>query len=155
MIGCELDDLPKLFAGKDGATEAELHRWPQIGDRWPGVPQAKRWRIRADSARPETISLMRRRGFNIVPALKGAGSVEEGIEFLKNYDIVVHPRCTHTIDELSFYSWKVDKQTEEVLPELADKNNHVIDALRYAVEDVRRTGQIQISDAALARSRRG
>ena len=46
--------------------------------------------------------------------------------------------CKHTIQELSLYSWKVDKQTEAILPVLADENNHVIDALRYACEAVRR-----------------
>jgi hypothetical protein len=60
------------------------------------------------------------------------------IEFLKSYDIVVHPRCRHTIDELTLYSWKVDDKTGEVLPVLEDKKNHVIDALRYAVEALRR-----------------
>ena len=53
--------------------------------------------------------------------------------------IVVHPRCVHTIDELATYSYKVDKLTDAVLPVLADKDNHVMDALRYACESARRT----------------
>jgi phage terminase large subunit len=52
----------------------------------------------------------------------------------------VHPRCRHTRDELSLYSWKVDKRTNQVLPILADKDNHVIDAVRYAIESERRAG---------------
>jgi phage terminase large subunit len=81
---------------------------------------------------------MKRNGYpRIRPAKKGAGSVEEGIEFLKNYDIVVHPRCKHTIDELTFYSYKTDPRTDEIMPVLDDKKNHVIDALRYAVETLR------------------
>jgi phage terminase large subunit len=56
---------------------------------------------------------------------------------LKSYDIVVHPRCRHTRDELLTYSWKVDPKTQEILPILADKANHVIDSLRYALEGVR------------------
>jgi phage terminase large subunit len=71
-------------------------------------------------------------------AVKGPKSVEEGIEFLKNYDIVVHPRCVHTIDELTLYSYKTDALTGKILPILEDKKNHVIDALRYACEGVRR-----------------
>jgi phage terminase large subunit len=55
------------------------------------------------------------------------------------YDIIVHPRCTHCIDELSFYSWETDKLTNEILPKLQDKKNHVIDAMRYAVENLRRS----------------
>jgi phage terminase large subunit len=96
--------------------------------------------IVADSARPETISHMRRNGFpKIMPAVKGPRSLEEGVEWLKSYDIVVHPRCVHTIDELTLYSYKTDALTGNILPVLEDKKNHVIDALRYACEGIRRT----------------
>ena len=71
-------------------------------------------------------------------AVKGKNSVEEGIEWLKSFDIVVHPRCTHTIDELTLYSYRTDPLTGRVLPVLQDTRNHVIDALRYACEGVRR-----------------
>jgi phage terminase large subunit len=116
-VGCEIDNTPALFET---------------------IPGARDWPIRADSARPETISYMKRHGFNIQSALKGAGSVEDGIEFLKSYEIIVHSRCVHTSDELSYYSWKIDKRTEEVLPILEDKKNHVIDSVRYALEEYRR-----------------
>jgi phage terminase large subunit len=130
------------MSGRTLFVDQEAYRVGVEIDRTPAlfetIPGSKRWPITADSARPETISYMRRHGFgNIGPATKGAGSVEEGIEFLKTYDIVVHPRCRHTSDELTFYSWKVDPLTSEVLPVPADKHNHVIDALRYAVEGVR------------------
>lgn len=122
-VGCEIDHTPALFDGLD-----------------PGNPRmARQWNIRADSARPETISYMRRNGYpKIEKALKGAGSVEDGIEFLKSYDIIVHSRCRHTIDELTLYSFKTDPLTAEVLPILEDKQNHVVDALRYAAESLRR-----------------
>ena len=116
-VGCEIDNTPALF------------------DR---VPLSRKWPIVADSARPETISYMNRQGFTVSSAKKGAGSVEDGIEFMKSYDIVVHPRCMHVVDELSLYSWKVDPLTGEVLPVLADKDNHMIDAIRYALEATRR-----------------
>jgi phage terminase large subunit len=122
-VGCEIDRTPELFN--------------KINDEI--VPAVGKWPITADSARPETIAYMRSHGFpSIASARKGPGSVEEGVEFLKNFDIVVSPACRHTSDELTAYSWKVDKKTEEVLPELEDKDNHVIDALRYAVEGLRR-----------------
>jgi phage terminase large subunit len=118
MVGCEITSTPDLFMT---------------------VPDAERWPIIADSARPETISHMRRHGFpKILPAVKGPKSVEEGIEWLKSFDIVVHPRCQHLIDELSLYSYKTDPLTGMVLPALADRDNHCIDALRYALEGVRR-----------------
>lgn len=117
-VGCEIVDTPALFLT---------------------VPEAEKWPIVADGSRPETISHMRKNGFpRIMPAVKGPRSVEEGIEFLKSYDIVVHPRCVHTIDELSMYSYRADPLTGEILPVLEDKKNHVIDALRYACENVRR-----------------
>src|SRR5690606_4760093 len=134
-VGCEIDYTPALFAGSDTRTPP---RWENPWG-WQGIPGSMRWPITADSARPETISYMQRKGFNIAPAKKGAGSIEDGIEFLKSYDIVVHPDCLHTIDELTLYSFKVDKLTDEVLPVLEDKKNHVIDALRYAVENLRRS----------------
>lgn len=116
-VGCEIDHTPALFDTIDGS---------------------RKWTITADSARPETVSYMRRNRFRIVPAIKGQGSVEDGIEFLKSYDIIIHPRCKHVIDELTFYSWKTDPLTEEILPVLEDKQNHTIDALRYALEALRR-----------------
>lgn len=119
MIGCEITQLPDLF------------------DR---VPDSRKWFITADSARPETISYMQKHGFpKINAAIKGARSLEEGIAFLQSYDIVVHPRCQHTIDELTLYSYKRDPLTGKVLPLLEDKNNHLIDSLRYACEGARKT----------------
>jgi len=118
MVGCEIADTPELFLT---------------------VPEAERWPIVADSARPETISHMRKNGFpKVMPAVKGPRSIEEGIEFLKSFDIIVHPRCVHLIDELNAYSYKRDKLTGKVLPILEDKANNLIDALRYACEGARR-----------------
>lgn len=122
-VGVEIVDTPDLFMT---------------------VPDSEKWPITADSSRPETISHMLKHGFpKIMPAVKGPGSVEDGIEFLKSFDIVVHPRCKHTIDELSLYSFKTDPLTGLVLPVLADKDNHVIDALRYACEGARRARKKQ------------
>lgn len=118
-VGVEIVDTPTLFLS---------------------VPDSERWPIVADSARPETISHMRRNGFpKIMAAVKGPRSLEEGVEWLKSHDIVVHPRCVHLIDELTLYSYKADPLTGAVLPVLDDRDNHVIDALRYACEGARRT----------------
>ncbi len=118
MVGCEIVNLPELFMS---------------------VPEAEKWPITADSARPETISHMQRNGFpKIRAAIKGPKSLDEGVEWLKSFDLVVHPRCKHLIDELTLYSYKTDPLTGMVLPILADKDNHLIDALRYACEGARR-----------------
>lgn len=141
-VGCEIDDTPALFDSLECGPEcgclvagrASQSRTCTLATHG----QARRWQIFADSARPETISYMRRHGYPLVrPARKGTGSVEEGIKFLQNYNIVVHPRCVHTIAELTHYSYEKDKLTDAVLPILQDKKNHVIDALRYAVEELR------------------
>lgn len=118
-IGCEIDHTPDLFMSS--------------------IPGCESLPCAADSARPETISYVRRHGFkNMFRATKGSGSLREGIEFLKSYDIVVHPRCKHLIDELSSYNWKIDPLTGLVTSVLEDKKNHLMDALRYANEKHRR-----------------
>lgn len=140
-VGIEIEDTPALFAGdcpkgaRNGRTGDPLWENP---NKHPGVPEAYLWPITADSARPETVSHMRRRGFRIVAATKGPGSIEDGVRFLQGVRIVVHPRCTLTAQELGRYSWKVDPATGLVLPVLEDKDNNAIDALRYAYEGVRR-----------------
>ena len=117
------------------------------------LPGSENHIIRADSARPESISYAKRHGLpKITAAVKGKGSVEDGIEFIKSFDqIVIHPRCKPTIDEFRTYSYKVDRLSGDVLPELEDKNNHCIDALRYALEPIMRrrglTSPIYISFA--------
>jgi phage terminase large subunit len=97
---------------------------------------------------------MRRQGFNISPAKKWQGSVEDGIEFLKTFDIVIHPRCKHTIDEFNHYSYKVDKQTNDILPVILDEWNHLIDSLRYSLDGlIKGKGNMKISKQALGLNR--
>lgn len=114
----------------------------QLGELFDTIPEAHNWWITADSARPEVISHLQQHGYpKIRASLKGKNSIEEGIQFMQSFDIVVHPRCRHTIDELSNYRYKTDPLTDEVTNILADKNNHCIDSIRYAVESARRAGK--------------
>ena len=126
-------------------VRTELDRIPALFDR---VPLARIWPIKADSSRPETISHIRARGFDIQPAEKWPGSVEDGIGFLKGFKrIVIHERCPELAREARLYSYKVDAQTEEVLPVLLDRNNHGWDALRYALGRlIRRRGVVREVD---------
>ena len=102
----------------------ELDETPQLFD---SIETARKWPIYADSARPETISFMKRRGFHIMPAKKWPGSIEDGIAVLKSFDkIIVHPRCVHTADEFYRYSYKVDKNNGDVLPVIVDAYNHCV-----------------------------
>lgn len=136
LVRCYVDGRNLFVDHEAWSVKCEIDHTPALFD---GVPGARQWPLIADSANPQSISYLRRNGFpNIREAVKGPGSIEEGVEFLKGYDIVVHPRCKHVIDELTMYSYETDPQTGEILPKLADKKNHTIDALRYALETLRR-----------------
>lgn len=102
---------------------------------YESVPGARDWLIKGDCSRPETISYLRRQGFNIDAAEKWHGSVEDGIAHIKGFDVVViHPRCKKILEEFRNYSYKKDRLTDEVLPIIVDKWNHGIDALRYSLD---------------------
>ena len=99
------------------------------------VPDIDKNVSRADSARPETISYLARHGMpKCTGVKKWPGSIEDGIKHLRSYkQIIVHPRCTGTIKETRKYSYKVDRLSGDVLPQIVDAHNHYIDAIRYAV----------------------
>ena len=122
--GIELDDMHQFFEA---------------------VPESHKWEIRADSARPETISFLARPflgkdritrpPFHIVGAEKGEGSVEDGIQFLRGFEeVVIHPRCKGTASDFGNYKWKTDRITQEILPVPAPGSDHAPDAARYALE---------------------
>lgn len=121
-VGVDIEDTPKLFKT---------------------VPGADKHTIRADSARPETISHMRRHGFpQILGVSKRPGSVDDGVEHLRSYEtIVIHPRCANTAKEARLWSFKTDKLSGDVLPVLLDKHDHCWDAIRYALEPIIRAGR--------------
>ena len=107
------------------------------------VPGIERHTSRADSARPESISYLKRHGLpRIESVTKWQGSVEDGIQHLRSYaEIVIHPRCSDTIREARMYSYKVDKLSGDILPQVVDANNHLMDALRYALAPLIRSGK--------------
>ena len=94
-------------------------------------------RIRADSAEPKSNDELRRCGISrIAPAVKGRDSILHGIAQIQEYHLVVHPRCENTIVELSSYVWSKGRADDPVnRPE--DDNNHLMDAMRYAMADVK------------------
>ncbi|WP_109372477.1 PBSX family phage terminase large subunit [Proteus genomosp. 6] len=134
--GVELNDMWKFYAGKDGATDKQLSEWEVTDDaKFAGIPEARRWPIKADNSRPETISHIKKQGFNISAAKKWQGSVEDGITHLRGFkQIIIHPRCKETAKEARLYSYKTDRITGEVLPVIEDKNNHCWDAVRYGLD---------------------
>lgn len=97
-------------------------------------------RIRADSAEPKSNDDLRRLGLGRVsPARKGADSVQAGIARLQEYHILVHPRCVHTAAELGAYCWQSGTREGQFINRPVDRDNHLMDALRYAMEDAPRS----------------
>lgn len=123
-------------AGKVGLENDDIAKF--MIARLPGI---EKHAVRADSARPETISHVKANGNggrpnlpHIVGVEKWKGSVEDGIAHLRSYtEIVIHPRCTAFLREARLYSYKVDRMTGDVLTTIVDANNHYIDATRYAL----------------------
>jgi phage terminase large subunit len=132
MVRCYIHDMNLYVDQEVWGVGVELDEIPQLFD---AIPESRIWQIKADCSRPETISHIAHKGFNIVAAEKWSGSIEDGIEYLRSFkQIIIHPRCKHTADEFKLYSYKLDKNTNEVLPIVVDLNNHCIDSLRYALD---------------------
>ncbi|HVI10194.1 MAG TPA: PBSX family phage terminase large subunit [Candidatus Binatia bacterium] len=111
--------------------------FPELPALFDQVPTARTWPIKADGARPETISYMRRMGYNIEAAEKWEGCVEDGISHIKAFsEIHVHQRCKHVQQEFRLYSYKIDRVTGDILPVLVDKNNHCCDGIRYSLDGI-------------------
>lgn len=135
-------------AGKVGLENDDTAQF--LIDRIPGI---EKHTVRADSARPETISHVKSPGKDrkrpCLPRIEGvekwSGSVEDGIAHLRSYrEIIIHPRCTKTLREARLYSYKVDRNTGDVLTKIVDDHNHFVDAIRYALAPlIKRRGQPQ------------
>ncbi len=90
--------------------------------------------IVADAAEPKSIDRLRALGLSrITPAGKGADSVKAGIDFLRDFHIIIHPRCRCFINEISNYVWQSDDNGRHI-NKPADEYNHLMDAMRYALE---------------------
>ncbi len=93
-------------------------------------------RIKADSAEPKSIDELREAGLSHVKAArKGKDSVNNGIQYIQNYHIIIHPRCVNFITEISNYTWDEDKFGNKINQPI-DDFNHLMDAMRYGLEDV-------------------
>lgn len=113
----------------------------RTGDLWArDIPEARASRVRADSARPETVSYMQRHGWPGVTGVdKWKGSVEDGVEWLRARGLLIHPRCERAKREARLYRYKTNK-AGDVLAQVEDAENHCIDAVRYACAPLIRKG---------------
>ncbi|MDA5608708.1 PBSX family phage terminase large subunit [Pasteurella multocida] len=132
-VKCWVFDNNLYIEHEAGKTGLELDH--TAGFMKERVPDIEKYILRADSARPESISYLKRNGIPRIEGVKKwSGSVEDGIEHIKSYrKIYIHPRCKETLREFRLYSYKTDRLTGDVLPTVLDEHNHYIDAIRYAL----------------------
>ena len=90
-------------------------------------------RITADSAEPKSIDELKALGLRMAAAVKGKDSINNGIQWIQELEIIIHPRCVNFLTEISNYTWKADKFNKK-LNEPIDEMNHLMDAMRYALE---------------------
>lgn len=97
-------------------------------------------RIVADSAEPKSIDQLKGYGLKIKGAEKGKDSVNNGIQFIQDYEIIIHPRCVNFLTEISNYTWAKDKFGKKLNVPI-DDFNHLMDAMRYALEKFIKKGK--------------
>lgn len=133
LVKCFIHKNVLYISEEAHGHKVDIDKLPALFDTVAGARKAT---IRADCARPETISYMNRHGYGGVRACeKWAGSVEDGVSFLRSFEaIVIHTRCKHMANEAKLYSFKVDRLTKDVLTDIEDKHNHLWDAVRYALQ---------------------
>lgn len=113
---------------KSGLTNDEIANQIKV----MGLSKSK---IIADSAEQKSIEEIKRMDVpHIKPSIKGQGSVNQGIQQLQQYEIIIDESCLNLIEEFENYSYKKDKSTGEYINEPIDAFNHGIDALRYSLQ---------------------
>ena len=136
------NDPTALFCGFLSLSEKKLYVWDElykkglsnkaIHSEVSRMGYAKE-RITGDSAEPKSIDELKGLGLRIAGAKKGKDSVNNGIQWIQDLEIIIHPRCVNFLLEISTYQWKKDK-FDKKLNEPEDDNNHLMDAMRYALE---------------------
>jgi len=138
FVRCWIRDQVLYIDREAWGVRVELDDTPDFLD---AVLEHKEYPIMADCARPETTSHLCRKGYKVASAPKWPGSVEDGLAVLKGFrKIVIHERCQHTAEDFRLYSYKVDKQTNEILPIIIKRHDDCIDAVRYALSSIIRVG---------------
>ena len=136
------NDPTALFCGFLSLSEKKLYVWDELYQK--GLSNKaihsevsrmgySKERITGDSAEPKSIDELKGLGLRISGAKKGKDSVNNGIQWIQDLEIIIHPRCVNFLLEISTYQWKKDK-FDKKLNEPEDDNNHLMDAMRYALE---------------------
>jgi len=140
-LRCHVNDRTLLVSHEFWGLRVELDVLSHLIE--TAIPGSRQSAIYCDCSRPESIAFLAKHGHPFaVAAPKWSGSIMDGISFLRSFEVIkVHPRCVRLIDELRSYSYKIDRLTGLPLVEPEDRNNHLIDSLRYAVSNlIRRQG---------------
>lgn len=98
-------------------------------------PFVKNSLVVCDNSEIKSVNDLKNAGINAIPCKKGKDSIHDGIKWLCSYTIYVSPRCQNTINELSIYKRREDRNGNVIDGEYVDKFNHAIDCLRYGSED--------------------
>ena len=136
------NDPSALFCGFISVADKKLYVWDElyktglsnrkIYDEIREMGYAKE-KITADCAEPKSIDELKGYGLKVDAAVKGKDSINNGIQWIQDLEIIIHPRCVSFLTEISNYTWKVDKFNKK-LNEPIDDFNHLMDAMRYALE---------------------
>lgn len=136
------NDPSALFAGFIDVEHKKIYVWDELYEK--GLSNRKifenitsmgygKEKITADSAEPKSIDELRGYGLRVSGATKGKDSINNGIQFIQDFEIIIHPRCVNFLTEISNYTWDKDKfGTKLNIP--IDDFNHLMDAMRYALE---------------------
>ena len=136
------NDPSALFAGFVSVKDKKLYVWDELYK--PGLSNKKifdeiqsmgysKEKITADCAEPKSIDELKGYGLKVSGAVKGKDSINNGIQWIQDLEIIIHPRCASFMTEISNYTWKLDKFNKK-LNEPIDDFNHLMDAMRYALE---------------------
>lgn len=136
------NDPSAFFAGFLDIPGKKLYVWDEfyekgmsnraIYDKIVSMGYAKE-RIVGDSAEPKSIDELKGLGLRISGAKKGKDSVRNGIQWIQDLEIIIHPRCVNFLTEIGNYTWAEDKFGNKI-NEPIDEFNHLMDAMRYALE---------------------
>ena len=136
LIKMYVSDDHDLYIHKEAwELHTEMDMLPALFDSMDGI-KTREYVIRGDCSRPEIISYLKRHGYKrVIGCKKWKNGDLDGIDHMRSYNsIVIHPDCPRSLEEFSLYEYRVDKLSDEVMPELVDKLNHCIDASRYGLE---------------------
>jgi phage terminase large subunit len=136
------NDPSAFFAGFLDLQNKKLYVWDEFYEK--GLSNKKifekitsmgygKAHITADSAEPKSIAELESLGLHVKGAKKGKDSINNGIQWIQDLEIIIHPRCTNFLTEISNYTWDKDKFGAK-LNRPIDDFNHLMDAMRYALE---------------------